>query len=144
MSETGQKHQKGSTCLASIHPSTSSLIIATSTSRRLNPDPWIVYQSSQYSGLMYLWLFPSLKIHGQPRHTMSMWGVAVWGRLFIWGFDHLAERTNSKISVIGSWPWHNWVCRITFICQVRFGWWTRKCWICMDTSHVKDLVENQG
>ena len=31
-SETGQKHQKGSTCLASIHPSTSSLIIATSTS----------------------------------------------------------------------------------------------------------------
>ena len=30
-SETGQKHQKGSTCLASIHPSTSSLIIATST-----------------------------------------------------------------------------------------------------------------
>ena len=37
-SETGQKHQKGSTCLAShpsshpsIHPSTSALIIATST-----------------------------------------------------------------------------------------------------------------
>jgi len=29
-SETGQKHQKGSTCLASIHPSTSSLIIVTS------------------------------------------------------------------------------------------------------------------
>ena len=48
-SETGQKHQKGSTCLASIHPSTSSLTIATSTTTN----------TSTYFDYYYYYLLPT-------------------------------------------------------------------------------------